>query len=352
MDMEKWHGICIYDSSSISLNTDKRMRHFLTKKGSAGVASALLCMAASSPANALTINATFDSAWLANAPTAATAAINAVDALFGSMFANPGTVNINFGWGNVNGSALPGNALGATSNIFYQNSLYPLATVSSLLSTYSSANPQNAVLASVVANLPASVTNPGGQALFAISQAQYTALTGTSFGGPDAYVGFGNAVNWQYTQTGGIAAGAYDFTGTALHEISHALGRVSYEFVNPTPFLTPLDLTRYTCGATTLNSTYGSTACFSINGGVTDLATFSPTSDSADWAGATGTSGDPYGAYLAAGATTALTTADSQVMQALGWSLASTAAVPEPGTIFLFGTALGAMAFSRRRKKS
>ncbi|MBY0578755.1 MAG: PEP-CTERM sorting domain-containing protein [Burkholderiales bacterium] len=304
------------------------------------LASALFNIA--TPANALVINATFDSNWLASAPPAATAAINAVDALFGSYFSNPGTVNISFGWNNVNGSVLPAGALGATSNVLQYGTL---SQVSSLLSAYSASHPQNAVLASVVSHLPASVSNPGGSTLFGVSQAEMTALTGTNYAGPSAYVGFGNAVNWQYSQAGGIAAGAYDFFGTALHEVSHALGRVSYEFVTPsTPYLTPLDLTRYTCGTTTLNSTSGSTACFSINGGVTDLATFSPTSDSADWAGTSGTSGDPFGAYLAPGITTSMSAVNFQVMQALGWS------VPEPGTIFLIAPALGAMVFARRRK--
>ena len=303
-------------------------------------AIALLLAISAGQANAITINATFDSNWLASAPPAATAAINAVDSLFGRYFSNPGTVNITFGWGYVNGSLLPTNALGATSNVFVNNALYPLSTVSSLLSAYSASHPSNAVMSSVVQNLPASVTNPGGQALFAISQAQYTALTGTSFSAPDAYVGFGTGVTWQYSQNGGIAANAYDFVGTALHEIAHALGRVNYEFVTPnTPYLTPLDLTRYTCGATTLNSASGTTACFSINGGTTDLATFSPTSDSADWAGTSGTSGDAFGAYLAAGVTASMTPVDFTVMQALGWT------VPEPGTLSLFGSALLGMIF-------
>src|SRR5487761_2314422 len=114
-----------------------------------GCISAILCMAATSPANALTITATFDSNWLANAPPAATAAINAVDALFGSYFTNPGTVNITFGWNDVNGTAMPTGALGATSNAILNNSLYSLSTVNSLLTNASSANPGNAVLASV-----------------------------------------------------------------------------------------------------------------------------------------------------------------------------------------------------------
>ncbi|NNM83493.1 MAG: hypothetical protein HKL98_12960, partial [Burkholderiales bacterium] len=155
------------------------------------IALGLLLASFSGQSNALTINATFDSNWLASAPPAATAAVNLVTGMFGSLFSNPGTVNITFGWGDVNGQALPTTALGATSNVFVNGSLYPLSTVSNLLNAYSSSHPSNAVMASVVQNLPASVTNPGGQALFAISQAQYTALTGTSFATPDAYVGFG-----------------------------------------------------------------------------------------------------------------------------------------------------------------
>ncbi len=308
------------------------------------IAFGLLLASLSGQSNALTINATFDSNWLTSAPPAATAAVNLVTAMFGSLFSNPGTVNITFGWGDINGSVLPSNALGATTNVFVNNSLYPLSTVSNLLTAYSSSHPSNAVMASVVQNLPASVTNPGGQALFAISQAQYTALTGYgNFTSPDAYIGFGTGVNWQYSQTGGIASNAYDFVGTALHEVAHALGRVNYEFNNPTPYLTPFDLTRYTCKTKTLNDTSGTTACFSINGGVTDLATFSATSDTADWAGTSGTSGDAFGAYLAPGMTATMTPVDYTVMQALGWT------IPEPGTIFLFGASFLGLAFLKRK---
>lgn len=322
------------------------------------ISIALFGMTASNPANALVINATFDSNWLANAPTAATAAVNAVDALFGSMFSNPGTVNITFGWNEVNGTPISGSTIGATMVAASTNN--SLATVQNLLSAYSSAHPGNAVLASVVANIPASVTNAnaGGSSLFYIPGAQYTALTGTSFAQPDAYVGFGGAVNWQYTQTGGIASNAYDFTGTVIHEITHALGRVNYEFVTTgTPYLTPLDLTRYTCGTTTLNSVAGSTACFSVNGGATDLATFSAVSDSADWAstpaaGVAATTGSPNNAILSPGVTTAMTPADYTVMQALGWTLSPATALPEPGTLLLFAPVLAGMVFRRFRDSS
>ncbi len=294
-------------------------------------------MMASSSAHALTITATFDSYWQTYAPSAATAAVNAVDAMFSSMFSNPGNVNLTFGWNEVNGQTLGGGTLGETSSSLIMNQSYN--NVASLLAGYSSGHPQNAVLASEVANLPGSGSNPYLNSSFAIPHSQYTALTGTSYSGTDAYVGFGSGFTWDYSQAGGITAGYYDFTGVAIHEITHALGRVNYEFINPTPFLTPLDLTRYTCGATTLNSASGSTACFSINGGVTDLATYSATSDSADLNGATT---DPFNAYMSPGTTYTMTAVGSQIMQSLGWT------VPEPGTFYLFAPALAGMLYRGR----
>ena len=319
-------------------------QHRKTQRMKRCFSSVLFGMVISNTAHALVINATFDSSWLTNAPASATTAINVVDSMLGTLYSNPVTVNINFGWNSIAGTPLATNSLGATT--FNNAPLYTLGYIESLMTAYSASHPSNTVMSSVVSHLPVSVSNPGGSNGFFLPEAVYAALTDISVGATNAYVGFGGGFNWQYTQTGGIAAGAYDFVGVALHEITHALGRVSYEFVAPnTPFLTPLDLVRYNCGSTTLNSTSGSTACFSINGGITDLAVFSPTSDSADLNGATI---DPFNAFMSSGTTYTMTSLGNQMMQSIGWTLST--AVPEPGTVYLIGVSFIAMIVARRRK--
>jgi hypothetical protein len=322
---------------------------------------AAAAMLGAATAQALTINATFDSNWTSSAPTAATSAINTVDSWLGSMFTNQGTVNITFGWNEVNGTAISGTTAGATMAQFYGQSgtsipLYSLSTISGLLSSYATANPQNTVMASVVSHLPSSVSNPNGYNLFALPAAQYTALTGNSLTGQDAYIGFGGSINWQYSDTGGtVVSNAYDFMSAATHEITHALGRVDYSTSTGSAYLTPMDLVNYNCGSTTLNSTQASPACFSIDGGVTDLATLSPTSDSADWAstaatGVPNTYGSAFNAYMTPGSVGGLLTVDTQMMQALGYNMATISNVPEPASILLLFPLAFVGLFSRKKQ--
>jgi len=290
-------------------------------------------------ARALTITPTFDSSWN-TAPTgdlaAAEASFAAVDALYAAAFSNPVTVNIDVSWGLVGAQTLPGNALGATS-INYSNS--SLGQIETLLASASAANPANAALATAVQHLPASVSGPS----FILPDAQYEALTGISLSGYQAYIGFGTGVNWQFSQAGGIAPTATDFTAVVAHEVSHALGRVSYEFQSPVPNLTPLDLYRYNCNATTLNDTSNTTACFSINGGATDLGTFSNASDSADWYGPSGTGTDAFDAYLAPGVTALVTPVDYTLLASLGYN-----PVPEPSAAIVLGVGLVSLGVCRR----
>jgi hypothetical protein len=65
--------------------------------------------------NKMIINISYDSS-VASAPAAFKAAINYVVNYFDTLFTNPVTININVGWGEVNGQTLGSGALGESSS--------------------------------------------------------------------------------------------------------------------------------------------------------------------------------------------------------------------------------------------
>ena len=324
--------------------------------------SALLAsvvLAAQAPqAKALVINPVFESSWT-SAPAGATTVINNVISEFEHDFSNPVTVNIQFGRGDLNGGSIGGSlgvtnfpqVLGAGANFPNGVAQYSLAQVKGFYNTAVGLQPNNSVLATANANLPASYPNPGGSTSFFVPDAQYKALTGVAQppnNAIDAYNGYGSGFAWDFSGAA-PAAGKFDFTSVAEHEISHALGRVDWGFYpgaageNP-PFLTPLDFFKYTCNTTTLNPTFSQT-CFSVDGGVTNPSgrTFAGSSDSGDWSGNNLDSND---AFLNPGEFATFTPVDIMELEALGWD-----PVPEPGALTLLASSLLGIAWLRRRRR-
>jgi hypothetical protein len=310
------------------------------------------------PAEALIITPIFETSWTSNAPSGATTVVNNVISEFESLFSNTVTVNVEFGWGDINGSALPNNALGV-ANFPSQNPQYSFSQTKTLFQNASLAQPNNTALSTAVANLPSSYPNPGGATSFFIPDPEYLALTGVAQNADpiESFTGYGTLVGtgfgWDFSG-GTPSANNFDFTAVAEHEVAHALGRVDWAFQGgqggAPPKLSPLDFYKYDCGTPTLDPKFNAT-CFSINGGATDLQKFSDQSDSGDWFGPSGTGGDSFDAFLAAGNKAVMSTADITEMCALGWQgCAAVSAVPEPGTLaFLSTSLLGFLALRRRR---
>ena len=266
--------------------------------------------AGSAPASALTINTIYSASVnnLGNA-TEVKAAFQRAIATYQNMFANPVTINLQVGWGELLGS--PVTSLGVAGMTGYGT--YSYSQMQTMLrATSTSASDQTAY-----ANFAA--TSPIGAGTFTMTPAQAKAigLAGAS-SAIDGYVGFGAGYSFDFNRTDGITAGAYDFTGVALHEISHVLGRVSGLGFSGATNGMAIDMFRYKApGSTSFN--YNEAAYFSINAGQTNLATFNSTgtADRDSWVSIPG---DAFSAYATPGVVNDLSAADKIVMDVFGWN--------------------------------
>ncbi len=105
--------------------------------------------------------------------------------------------------------------------------------------------------------------------------------------------------------------------GVALHELTHAMGRVDFG-AQPDIF----DLYRYTGAGSLLFSgqTPAAAAYFSLDGGATALAAFGQTSDPSDFLNSSGlTPGDAFNEFYSGSTLQSLTHVDILLMEALGY---------------------------------
>lgn len=274
---------------------------------------------ATGPAAALTINTTYSASVnnLANAAEVKTA-FQAAANVFQTMFHNPVTVNIQVGWGELLGS--PVTSLGVAGMTGYGSYSY------SQVRTMLGATATSAADRTAYGSFP--TASPTGTLNYTLTPALAKALgvAPAISSGMDGYVGFGAGYSFDFNRTDGIAPGSYDFMGVALHEISHVLGRVS-GLGSTTPINgLPIDLFRYSAAGTT-SFGYNDPAYVSIDGGITNLATFnsSGTADRDSWVS---TPDDSFSAYATAGVVNDITTADRIVMDVLGWNTVAGTTTP------------------------
>ncbi len=109
--------------------------------------------------------------------------------------------------------------------------------------------------------------------------------------------------------------------GVALHELTHAMGRVPYG-LQPDIF----DFYRFTSAGTRLfsDSIPAPAAYFSVDGGITKIADYGRTSDPSDFLNAGVQGGnDPFNEYYTNSTIQSLTSADMEQLEVLGFHLAS-----------------------------
>lgn len=289
-------------------------------------------------AQALTFNVSYDAS-VGSAPTGFTPAFQNAIGYFQNTFSNPININLNVGWGEVNGQPLNSGSLGGSSSYFVN---YDYATVRTAL--YNAGAP---------GYLPA--TDPTNGRAIDVNTANAKAL-GLKFGstpnGSDGGVGFDSTATWTFDANNRAVSNAYDFIGVAMHEISEVMGRSS----SLVPTCTGgsacsesvLDLFRYIApGQLDLN---GTNAYLSIDGGNSQLNSFNGNSSIGDLGDNTGNTTDAYNYAVTSGQRLNISAADNTEMTALGYKAA--APVPLPGTFVLFLSALGLTSWIARRSQA
>ncbi|MBV8594318.1 MAG: NF038122 family metalloprotease [Caulobacteraceae bacterium] len=245
------------------------------------------------------INPIYDASVLAS-PSAAQfeAAVAAQIAVIERTYSSSVTLNLHIGLGEVGGQAIPA-TLGAASLIPTHNA-YDYNTVAR-------------ALVGRPYTIPVLANDLGMTLTLANTEAMALGLEPNA--PVDGYIGFSNAIAWDYSAGPTIAAFAYDFQANLYHEITHQMGRVTVASPIP-PWL--LDRFRYVSPGQGDVTHYYTSDYFSIDGGVTRGYTFESTGDFSDWAAS-----NPPDAFgeTNPGVYQPVSQIDLQVMSAIGWNL-------------------------------
>ena len=266
--------------------------------------------APSSNASGFVINVSYDQS-VSSLPAGFVAAINDVVSYYESIFTAPITVNIDVGYGSIDGQQLQSDALGESETF---------------LGDYSYSSIVNALAgvdASAAASLPSSMPVNG---TMWIGTAEAKAL-GLPLEQPstdiDGFAGFSNVFPFTYDPNNRAVSSAYDFIGVVEHEFTEVMGRIDLfgDSIGGTTGYSLLDMFHYTAPG---HHTYTglTTNYFSANGGTTNLDYFNsnPAGDLGDWAGSAGA--DSYLAFTPTDEEDTVSQSDITEMNALGYRLA------------------------------
>jgi hypothetical protein len=259
------------------------------------------------------INVIYDSS-VSSAPAGFIAGIQDAVQYLESVITTPVTVNIDVGYGEIDGQALESGALGESET--YLDS-YSYSSIKTAL-----ANIDPAAAATLPATAP-------GTIWLATAQAKALGLASAS-NNIDAYAGFGSNYPFAYNPNNRAVAGEYDFIGVVEHELTEDLGRIDLfdqTISGVTQSYSLLDLFHYTSpGVHTYTGT--TTNYLSVDGGKTSLDYFNsnPSGDLGDWAASAGS--DSFLAFSPTDETDVVSKSDVTEMNALGYQTATLVSTP------------------------
>lgn len=261
-------------------------------------------------AGGLTFNLSFDPS-TNSAPTGFQAAVDYAAQLLADNISSSATLTVNVGWGEVGGFSLPGNALGASSYNFVQETY---SQVRSAIIGHASTDFDD-----THATASLGTTDPTGGGNFVISDALGRQLGLVNGNGTDGSIGFGTGFTYTFDPNNRAVSGEYDFIGTATHELTEVMGRVAdigKTIGGITNTYSALDLFRYSGSGT---RDLGAGGYASPDGGVTNLNNFSTSGDAGDWSGSNGA--DSFNAFANSGVVNPLTANDFRELDAMGWNV-------------------------------
>ena len=325
-----------------------------TPSRSQSLPAAILLLAGLPAYASLSFNATFDSSITGDATYGAAIEtnINSVLAVYSLDFSNNVTVPITFGEMTT--------GLGESEFSFDTVSYHNYCTA--LKASATSANDVTAD-ASLGSCGGTSQVNPvNSTSSVELKEANATALGLLAPGGSDGTI----LINTQITDggTGPCTSGCYSFDATLEHEIDEILGLGSdldnsgggtgVHVPTFTPNPTPEDLFRYSANGvrsfdagSSCNSLGSAYRLFArINSGATNLAGFNNACNGGDFGDWDSASNRVQNAFSGGGTPTL--GVELTALDVIGYTLTST--TPEPSSILLTVTALGAIALLRRRK--
>src|SRR5471030_1550656 len=168
-------------------------------------------------ASPFVINITWDASVQA-APTGFMAGILTAVQYLESQFSDAVTLNIDVGYGEVNGAALGTSALGSSQS-FLTSVTYP--TLMNALKLDAKTAADNAAVASLPAASPVN-----GTYWATTAEAKAVGLLPASQPAIDGFTGFSSSLAFDFNSADGVTAGSYDFNGVVLHELSEVMGRI------------------------------------------------------------------------------------------------------------------------------
>ena len=272
---------------------------------------------------------------VSNAPAGFEAAVEAAVNYFDSLISNPITVPIMFSYGELQGQALGSGTLGESST---NGNIETYASVKAFLTAAATSNADFQSLAT----LPATDPTNGGRFWISDAEAQAFGLgSEAGYSDPeDGFVALSSSSNFTFDPNNRAVSGEYDAIGVAEHEISEALGRISYLGTGTFEgysLYSALDLFRYSSSG--VHSLTYAAGYFSVDGQNMLDAYNDPSNggDAGDWASSV--TNDAFDAFSQLGVKGVISSDDMLELDLLGFQINTGATSTVPGGDTISATA-------------